>query len=542
MVQPDRHRAHAPPAVAARGRSARPPRSCARCGARSRRPRRRSARRARPPPRCARAATGAARSSGRSRTRPARRLRPPPVGDDDRRRAAGEQSTSTTLTSPRAAHVSLRGVAGPRLVAGALAHGQARIARKGGVGLRALAQGERGAPRVAHHPLVAARVAQACGRPRHAAQVWPAVTLARTRRHRRDESRPRPKSTEGAEMLPGPRLTEEQDAAGAPDPRAHAARDRCLARDRSGLVRGRDRCRSDRPTITSCATSERSRPGSGIALLAAAGRPSWRVPILFAAFARSALHTVNHLFDIGGHGPRLARARQLRRLAADRRVRLPDAGVRQPRAPGAARPARSSREAARVRVFLAGATGVIGRRLLPRLLEAGHDVTAMTRREDRAAALREAGAMPVVCDVFDAEGLRGGGGARAARGRPARADRPAARRSTRARWRSRLPGNDRIRTEGTRNLVAAAVAGGRAAHRRAEHRVRVRADGRGPEARGRPALGRRAVAVVAQRARRCTSSRTRSPRPRASRASCCATASSTAPARRMRATATSRAR
>ena len=58
-----------------------------------------------------------------------------------------------------------------------------------------------------------------------------------------------------------------------------------------------------------------------------------------------------------------------------------------------------------MRVFLAGATGVIGRRLLPRLLEAGHDVTAMTRREDRAAVLREAGAVPVVCDVFDAERL-----------------------------------------------------------------------------------------------------------------------------------------
>ena len=67
-----------------------------------------------------------------------------------------------------------------------------------------------------------------------------------------------------------------------------------------------------------------------------------------------------------------------------------------------------------MRVFLAGATGVIGRRLLPRLLEAGHDVTAMTRREDRAADLREAGAVPVVCDVFDADGLACGGRTRAA--------------------------------------------------------------------------------------------------------------------------------
>jgi hypothetical protein len=43
--------------------------------------------------------------------------------------------------------------------------------------------------------------------------------------------------------------------------------------------------------------------GIGIALLAAAGRPSWRVPVLFAALAQSALHTVNHLFDIGETDP-----------------------------------------------------------------------------------------------------------------------------------------------------------------------------------------------------------------------------------------------
>jgi hypothetical protein len=45
--------------------------------------------------------------------------------------------------------------------------------------------------------------------------------------------------------------------------------------------------------------------GIGIALLAAAGRPTWRAPILFAAFVGSALHTVNHLFDIGETDPGL---------------------------------------------------------------------------------------------------------------------------------------------------------------------------------------------------------------------------------------------
>jgi uncharacterized membrane protein len=43
--------------------------------------------------------------------------------------------------------------------------------------------------------------------------------------------------------------------------------------------------------------------GIGIALLVTAGRPTWRAPILFAALAQSALHTINHLFDIGNTDP-----------------------------------------------------------------------------------------------------------------------------------------------------------------------------------------------------------------------------------------------
>ncbi len=59
-----------------------------------------------------------------------------------------------------------------------------------------------------------------------------------------------------------------------------------------------------------------------------------------------------------------------------------------------------------MRVFLAGATGVIGNPLVPQLLEAGHQVTAMTRSALRAAQLKAVGADPVVCDVFDAAGVR----------------------------------------------------------------------------------------------------------------------------------------
>jgi len=55
-----------------------------------------------------------------------------------------------------------------------------------------------------------------------------------------------------------------------------------------------------------------------------------------------------------------------------------------------------------VRVFLAGATGVIGRGLLPMLLAEGHHVTAMTKSPEKVEALRAAGAEPVLADAFDA--------------------------------------------------------------------------------------------------------------------------------------------
>lgn len=54
-----------------------------------------------------------------------------------------------------------------------------------------------------------------------------------------------------------------------------------------------------------------------------------------------------------------------------------------------------------MRVFLAGATGVVGVRLVPLLVAAGHDVAGMSRSPDRADRLRALGAEPVVCDVFD---------------------------------------------------------------------------------------------------------------------------------------------
>ncbi|ADB75235.1 NAD-dependent epimerase/dehydratase family protein [Geodermatophilus obscurus] len=54
-----------------------------------------------------------------------------------------------------------------------------------------------------------------------------------------------------------------------------------------------------------------------------------------------------------------------------------------------------------MRVFVAGATGAIGRQLVPRLVGAGHEVHGMTRRESKQAMLRELGAVPVVADALD---------------------------------------------------------------------------------------------------------------------------------------------
>jgi nucleoside-diphosphate-sugar epimerase len=58
-----------------------------------------------------------------------------------------------------------------------------------------------------------------------------------------------------------------------------------------------------------------------------------------------------------------------------------------------------------MRVFVAGASGAIGRPLLPRLIAAGHQVTGTTRSEESAEALRAAGARAAICDALDAEAL-----------------------------------------------------------------------------------------------------------------------------------------
>ena len=65
------------------------------------------------------------------------------------------------------------------------------------------------------------------------------------------------------------------------------------------------------------------------------------------------------------------------------------------------RSGRMPRHAA-MNIFVAGATGALGRRLIPLLRERGHHVTGMTRTPAKQASLARAGAMPVVADLLDA--------------------------------------------------------------------------------------------------------------------------------------------
>ena len=113
----------------------------------------------------------------------------------------------------------------------------------------------------------------------------------------------------------------------------------------------------------------------------------------------------------------------------------------------------------RYRIFLAGASGAIGRRLTPLLHGAGHYICGSTRSKAKADALRALGADPVVVDVFDATALS----------RAVAAARP----DVVIHQLTDLPKDldpremgaaiirtARIRGEGTRNLVRAAIAAG----------------------------------------------------------------------------------
>jgi nucleoside-diphosphate-sugar epimerase len=108
-----------------------------------------------------------------------------------------------------------------------------------------------------------------------------------------------------------------------------------------------------------------------------------------------------------------------------------------------------------VRIFIAGATGVIGIRLVPLLVAGGHMVAGMTRSEHKADLLRELGAEPVVCDVFDLGALTH---AVTAFGPEVVMHQLTDLPDDAADMASFGDRNDRMRSEGTRNLLAAAAA------------------------------------------------------------------------------------
>jgi nucleoside-diphosphate-sugar epimerase len=107
------------------------------------------------------------------------------------------------------------------------------------------------------------------------------------------------------------------------------------------------------------------------------------------------------------------------------------------------------------RIFVAGASGVIGRRLLPLLRQRGYEVVGTTRSPARAGELERAGATPIVADVFDREAI-----ARAvASVQPSVVIHQLTDLSAGVAP-EHLARNARLRTEGTRNLVLAAQAAG----------------------------------------------------------------------------------
>jgi nucleoside-diphosphate-sugar epimerase len=112
-----------------------------------------------------------------------------------------------------------------------------------------------------------------------------------------------------------------------------------------------------------------------------------------------------------------------------------------------------------MKVFVAGAAGTIGRRLMPLLLAAGHKVTGTTRSSEKARELKAQGVEAAVVDVFDAKALRDA----VVQAAPEivihqLTDLPQV--IDPARMADALVRNSRLRIQGTPNLVAAAQAAG----------------------------------------------------------------------------------
>jgi nucleoside-diphosphate-sugar epimerase len=112
-----------------------------------------------------------------------------------------------------------------------------------------------------------------------------------------------------------------------------------------------------------------------------------------------------------------------------------------------------------MKIFVAGATGAIGRPLLDQLLAKGHNVVAMTRSPERAQSLAAQGIEPAIADVFDAESVK----AAVIRAQPEVVIEQLTalpRTYTRESMNATAALNTRIRSEGGANVLAAAKAAG----------------------------------------------------------------------------------
>ncbi len=115
-----------------------------------------------------------------------------------------------------------------------------------------------------------------------------------------------------------------------------------------------------------------------------------------------------------------------------------------------------TRAAENITVFVAGASGTLGRPVVARLLASGHSVRALARSAEASQAVRALGAEAVLGSLFDRSVLDAGVAGCAAVLHLATRIPPGNRAFSRGAWAE----NDRIRTEGTRLLVEACLHAG----------------------------------------------------------------------------------
>ncbi|HEY9833445.1 MAG TPA: NAD(P)H-binding protein, partial [Stenomitos sp.] len=112
-----------------------------------------------------------------------------------------------------------------------------------------------------------------------------------------------------------------------------------------------------------------------------------------------------------------------------------------------------------MKIFVAGATGAIGRPLIAQLLTKGHDVVALTRSLEKAQTLAEQGVEPAIANVFDADAIK----AAVTRAQPEVVIEQLTsypKTNTRESMSAAAAFNTRIRLEGGANVLAAAQSAG----------------------------------------------------------------------------------